>query len=232
MNNVGDPRALTEGVDTVRIDDDRYHFPLWSDRYRLRITLNEIEPRIWRQILVPQDMVLSRLHDVLQVVMGWQNSHLHEFTVGDVCFGEPDEENEIHPIDYRAIRLNQLAPHQGSSFGYHYDFGDSWRHTIVVEKMVRAEHVTDALPLCEGGGRACPREDCGGPPGYSNLVEALRDPHHPEHADYRMWAGPRWDPEHFDVAAVNNRLNRFRPRQRATAASRRTDQARSRRPVP
>ena len=204
----------------MKVVEDQYYFPLPSDHYRLRVTLDEIEPAIWRRILVPQDMVLPRLHDVLQLVMGWQDYHLHEFTLGDVCFGEPDEENEIHPIDYRAIRLNQLAPHRGSSFGYHYDFGDSWRHTIVVEELMRAEQVTDRLPLCEAGGRACPREDCGGPHGYSELLAALRDPLHPEHADYRTWAGPRWNPENFDVDGVNRRLSRFRPRRRAGASSR------------
>src|SRR6266545_1868672 len=144
--------------------------------------------------------------------MGWTDSHLHQFKIGDARFAEPDHEYEPGPIDYRRLTLDQIARHRGSSCIYEYDFGDSWEHLIEVEDELPIESVHAPVPRCLGGERACPPEDCGGPPGYAEFLEAIRDPRHPEHDGHLEWVGGAFDPETFDVERVNRSLGRFAPR--------------------
>jgi hypothetical protein len=179
-----------------------------SDIFQVRVSLVYVEPRIWRRLLVPQDVALSRLHAILQVTMGWTNSHLHQFKVGELRFAEPGDEYEPGPIDYRRITLSQIAPHRGSTCVYEYDFGDSWDHLIEVEDELSVEAVQAAVARCIGGERACPPEDCGGPSGYAEFLEAIRDPNHAERDDLLEWAGADFDPEAFDVERVNRILSR------------------------
>lgn len=186
-----------------------------DDIFQLRITLLDIEPMIWRRVLVSQDLTLPRLHSVFQTVMGWTNAHLHQFTVGDLRFGDPDPDFEPGPIDYRRITLNQIAPHRGSTCVYEYDFGDSWDHLIEVEEELPVETVAGQIPLCLAGERACPPEDCGGPGGYARFLEAIRDQQHPEHDGYREWAGGDFDPDAFNFERVNQALARLMTRSRS-----------------
>jgi Plasmid pRiA4b ORF-3-like protein len=177
-----------------------------DDVFQLRVSLIGIEPSIWRRVLLPQDASLGRVHGVLQAVMGWSDSHLHQFKVGDVRFAEPDKESDRGPIDYRSITLNQIAPRRGSICIYEYDFGDGWEHLVVVEDELPIETVKDRLPRCIGGERACPPEDCGGPHGYTELLNALQNPRHPSHDAFRRWTGGAFDPERFDLEHVNRAL--------------------------
>ncbi len=193
-------------------DRPRLRFSQPDDIFQLRVSLLDIDPQIWRRLLVPQDLTLPRLHSVLQVVMGWTDSHLHQFKVGDVYFAEPHEELEPGPIDYRRIALNKIAPRRGSTCIYEYDFGDGWEHLIEVEDDLPVETVTVPVPRCLAGERACPPEDCGGPGGYAEFLEALQDPHHPEHDEYLEWVGRDFDPEAFDLERVNRILARYAPR--------------------
>jgi len=95
---------------------DPRRFPLPDDVFQLRVTLMGTTPSIWRRLLVPQDVTLPQLHSILQVAMGWTNSHLHQFKVGDVRFAEPSDEDELPvPIDYRRITLAQIAPRRGGA---------------------------------------------------------------------------------------------------------------------
>jgi hypothetical protein len=150
--------------------------------------------------------------------MGWTNTHLHQFKVGDIHLAEPnDEDYEPYPIDYRNISLNQIARYRGSSCIYEYDFGDGWEHLIEVEEELPIEAVASPLPRCIGGERACPPEDCGGSNGYDEFVGAIRDPDHDEHESYVEWAGGDFDPESFDIAAVNQRLALLALRRRPAA---------------
>lgn len=195
-----------------------FRFRQPDDIFQLRVTLTDIRPPIWRRLLVPQDIRLPRLHSILQAAMGWTDSHLHVFKVGDVRFGEPDDEYLPGPVDYRDVTLNQIVPYKGSTCSYEYDFGDSWEHQIEVEEELPVESVVDALPRCLAGERACPPEDSGGTPGYARLLEALSDPDDPEHDEYRVWAGRQFQPEAFDIDRVNRRLARFAPRRRRSPA--------------
>jgi len=175
--------------------------------YELDIRLIGIEPPIWRRITVSDHITLAALHHVLQVVMGWEHTHLHQFIVGTAHYGEPDPEfdDDLEVKDDRRFKLRDIAREKGASFVYEYDFGDSWRHRMTVEdSWPRTEN--SLAPRAQDGRRACPPEDCGGTGGYQNLLEALRDRRHPEHRELRMWAGPHYDPELFSVQAVNSAM--------------------------
>ncbi len=177
--------------------------------YQLDVRLADIEPPIWRRIIVPGQVTLFALHQMLQVVMGWENSHLHQFIVGSVFYGEPDPEDEMEMKDDRRVRLHTIASEKGKSFLYEYDFGDSWQHVITVEDIW--PWTEDSLaPRCLDGARACPPKDSGGVGGYQQLVEALRDRRHPEHKTLRQWAGKHYDTELFSVQTVNSALAMLR----------------------
>ena len=176
--------------------------------FGLRITLLDHRPEIWRRVLVPGSLRLDKLHLVFQEVMGWTNSHLHQFRIGDALYGThfedwPDE--ELHEVEFKLTDVT----HAGERFRYDYDFGDSWEHEVIVE---HASTIRPALKfaVCTDGARACPPEDVGGTDGYADLLEALRDPHHEEHDEYRTWAGTDFDPAIFDLARVNAALQRIR----------------------
>lgn len=196
--------------------------------YVLEVTLNEIQPAIWRRVRVPGSATLGQLHDILQRAFGWTDSHLHVFRIGRQVFGVPSPEDFEPLVDERSVRLDEVAAPR-TAILYEYDFGDGWEHDIVVERIDRAE-ASDAPPVCLDGARACPPEDCGGPGGYEDLVGALRNRKHPRHAGVLDWVDPSWTPEAFDVDAVNAELRALdatwkRPatkrRPKAKAASRR-----------
>lgn len=175
--------------------------------YYLRIQLAEIEPPIWRSIVVPGQITLFRLHQILQVVMGWTFSHLHQFLIDDVRYGEPDPEFDELIKQDQLTELRKVLSKKGMRFVYEYDFGDSWRHEIIIERIEPITPETYYILQCFDGERACPPEDCGGVSGYEQLCEALRDPHHPDHEELRMWAGKHYDPNLFSLQAVNSALD-------------------------
>lgn len=175
--------------------------------YRLKITLRGTIPPVWRRVLVPGDVTLDRIHRVLQIVMGWTDSHLHQFHVGDVRYGDLalDEGDELGLEDERKARLSRIAPEEGDHFIYEYDFGDSWMHEVVVEQISPADR-DEIYPLCIGGRGACPPEDVGGIGGYYGFLEAIGDPEHPEHDSWLTWIGGEFDHAVFDYRTVNHVL--------------------------
>ncbi|MEZ4587665.1 MAG: plasmid pRiA4b ORF-3 family protein [Gemmatimonadales bacterium] len=172
------------------------------------MTLREVEPPVWRRLEVPDAYTFWDLHVALQDAMGWQDCHLHAFRIREprigasVEIGIPDEEG-FGPAFLPGWEVPVLAyvREPGQHFEYEYDFGDGWVHDVVLEDI--APRKTGAkYPRCAAGGRACPPEDCGGPPGYELLLAALVDPGHPEHDDFRQWAPEDFDPARFDPAKV------------------------------
>lgn len=179
--------------------------------YQIKVTLDHSQPPIWRRILVPSDITLARLHRILQAVMGWEDCHLHQFIVGQTYYGVPDPDygGWVEMRDEKRVKLNQIVPGEGFKFRYEYDFGDSWMHTLRVEKVLAPEP-GQQYPACIKGKRACPPEDVGGIWGYYGFLEAIQDPDHLEHEDYLTWVGGEFDPEAFDLDEVNAVLRTLR----------------------
>lgn len=178
--------------------------------HQLKVTLTRIKPPVWRRLQVASSINLRRLHDVIQATMGWTQSHLYEFEIGGVAFGEPSLENDIPVRSAKSTPLRRVAPDAGATFGYLYDFGDNWEHQIVVEKVLPPEPGV-VYPRCLAGRRACPPEDVGGIWGYQEFLEAIRDPEHEEHASMLAWVGGAFDPDAFDLRAVNQDLATLGP---------------------
>lgn len=174
--------------------------------YQLKVTLSDIRPPIWRRFLIASTDNLTDLHLAMQIVMGWTNSHLHEFAKGRERYGVPDEDFPSDTHNESKFRINQVLKQEKDKIRYTYDFGDSWDHEIVLEKILPFE-MGIKLPTCLKGSRACPPEDVGGPPGYEIFLEALADPDHPEHAGILEWFSEPLDPEHFDLMKVNHLLH-------------------------
>ena len=183
------------------------------DAYTLHIRLEEIEPAIWRRITVPGQLTLHQLHQVVQVTMGWTHSHLYQFLVlsknDTVYYGEPSAEDGYFHKDARRVHLATVASKKGDTFLYEYDFGDSWKHEIMVEDISPSSEDEPPYPWCLDGQRACPPEDVGGASGYQHFLEAWYDRSHREHQDMHEWVGKHFNPEVFSVQQVNAALALF-----------------------
>ncbi len=186
--------------------------------YQIKVTLKNIKPPVWRRILVPHNTTLLKLHDILQIVMGWKDYHLHEFTIEGSAFGDPenDEYGDRDILNEADYKLNQVIFREGQRFDYEYDFGDGWSHDLLVEKILPRQKGV-RYPVCVTGKRACPPEDVGGPWGYEDFLRAIRDPFHSEHEEYLTWIGGEFDPEAFDLEEINAQL-RTMGRGRSTEA--------------
>jgi hypothetical protein len=161
---------------------------------QLKISLRDITPSIWRRVVVPDSYTLDDLHSVIQTAMGWMGGHMHVFRKARQGFGEQEELPQ-------SASLQRVVQRKGQKILYEYDFGDGWLHEILVEKIVPLD-TNGVYPICLDGARACPPEDCGGPPGYAHLLEAFRNPT-VENEELREWAGGKFDPGAFSVDAVN-----------------------------
>ncbi len=181
--------------------------------FRIRVDLLHTKPPVWRRIEVPGDILLPRLHDMLQATMGWTDSHLHRFRTGN----DRNAAEFLTPFDVEEgdegmleddVRLDQILAADGDRLWYEYDFGDGWEHVLRVEKVLDAPPIT---PVCVAGRLACPPEDCGGVWGYRELAEWVRNGYDdalvPEVFDTaeegRMWLPDDWHPDHFDLNEVN-----------------------------
>ncbi len=176
--------------------------------YQLKITLRDIRPPIWRRVQVESSTTLSQLHLIIQAAMGWYNYHLHSFSIQGIEYGasQPDYGWDIQ--DETKVKLNQVIKSEKAKFFYTYDFGDSWEHSIVVEKIL-PQDPSISYPKCIKAKRACPPEDCGGAWGYLEFLEAIQNPTHPEHEDSLEWVEGSFDSEQCSLEEVNQRLAGF-----------------------
>ena len=176
--------------------------------YQFKVTLKESHPPIWRRIQV-RDCTLGELHEVLQIVMGWEDCHLHQFIVRGEYYGRPDPEDlhwDMEMEDEEKISISKIAKTgRKVRFIYEYDFGDSWQHEILLEKILEPEPNV-AYPRCIEGARACPPEDVGGLWGYGDFLVAISDPNHEDHDERVEWVGGEFDPEKFSMDKVNKEL--------------------------
>jgi len=177
--------------------------------YQLKISLRDTKPPIWRRFLIDSSVALPKFHQVIQIVMGWTDSHMHQFIAGNRCYGMPDPDFGFEEIlDENKYRLNQLLKKEKESIHYQYDFGDGWEHKITLEKILPFDTET-LLPVCIKAKGACPPEDIGGVWGYYDFLEALDDPDHPEHEESKEWVGGDFDPDVYDIKEVNELLKEY-----------------------
>lgn len=173
---------------------------------RMRISLNDIEPEIWRRVDVPLEANLKMLHDIIQRTMGWMDYHLWEFEVGSKHYGLPDREWPDNSLAAaKNIKLKALIDRGIRQFLYTYDMGDGWEHNIAVEAIEEGQPGLK-YPRYVDGARRAPPEDVGGTPGFENFLQAITDPNHPEHKEATEWYlgcyGNAFDPDTFDERYV------------------------------
>ena len=173
---------------------------------RLRITLNDTSPEVWRVVDVPMTATLRMLHDIIQAAMGWQDYHLWEFQAGDRRYGLPNPEwPDAELAVAKNVKLGTLIERGVRELAYTYDMGDNWEHAITVE-AIRPGDPDTKYPHFIDGARRCPPEDVGGTPGYENFLVAITDPDHEEHDEVREWYGDPYDPDNIDELITKRRV--------------------------
>lgn len=182
----------------------------------LKIALQDIRPPIWRRIRVPGNYTLFELHMIVQDVMEWEDYHLHAFQIKGVTYMDPEQIDDLEGAeDETVVTLDALGLREKQKFSYTYDFGDDWRHTVTVEKIIPAIDADEDERYsihCLAGRRACPPEDCGGPWGYSELLELLQRSEEElddEDIERLEWLGDSFDPEAFDLQEINDILDEY-----------------------
>ena len=175
--------------------------------YQLRASLQDSGPEVWRRVLVPGDATLRNLHWVLQTAIGWTNSQLHVFHVGDKKFSDPEMEVKGTKNENKTL-LKKAAPKVGQAFVYEYDLRDRWLHTVEVESVLAEDKRYQDFPVCLAGASACPPENCGGVRGYYELQKALANPRHPKHKDALITLGETFNPRVFLMDVVNRSLQK------------------------
>lgn len=175
--------------------------------YQIKVTLLGSKPPIWRRFQVESDITLGDVHDILQDVMGWNDSHLHQFIIDQKYYGipMPGEIFDLEVEDEEDYRLDQVIKKEKQKFVYEYDFGDSWEHALEVEKILPREKNV-VYPRCLDGRLACPPDDCGGIWGYYDMLEIVTRPKHPEYEEMLDWLGEDFNPEEFDLDRINKSL--------------------------
>lgn len=176
-----------------------------GDVYVAKVTLLGTRPAVWRRVLVPRDITLQHLHRTLQTVMGWTNSHLHQFVVQRQGISNPRSRVGTKIANENRTKLGELIGTVGARLLYEYDFGDGWQHELLLEEVLLGDETFQQT--CVAGERSCPPEDCGGPQGFAELLQAVRDADHPSHDEACEWLGD-FVPESFSVDQVNKRLRR------------------------
>lgn len=180
--------------------------------FQTQIAMARYRPKIWRRLLIRSDLLLSDFHRAIQITMGWENCHLHQFIKNNTFYTEHLDDDfgwgDMNNVDYKDLRISDLLEKEKDKIDYEYDFGDSWHHDVILEKILPVD-VTMKYPACTDGKLACPPEDCGGIWGYANLLKILKHPDHKEYEEYLEWIGGKFDPEHFDKDAVNKLLKKY-----------------------
>jgi hypothetical protein len=169
--------------------------------YQIKIVLNHSKPSIWRRVLILSNTSLLNFHDVIQITMGWEDCHLHQFVKNKLFYSFDNYDGE----NYEDILVSDLLTKEKDKMVYEYDFGDSWLHDIILEKILPFDSEIK-LPTCIAGEMCCPPEDCGGIWSYEEMKEVVKDPKHENYKEYINWLGKNFNPEFFDIKKVNKIL--------------------------
>lgn len=176
--------------------------------FQIQIALKGFKPKIWRRICIPSDLLLVDFHKIIQTTMGWSNTHLHQFIKDGNFYSVKDMfQDEMDCIDYKKkkIRVSDLLKKEKDKLVYEYDFGDSWEHEILLEKILPYDNNIN-YPICLDGKMNCPPDDCGGIWGYADILDIVKQPDHEEYDSFMEWLGDDFDPEYFDKDEVNDLL--------------------------
>lgn len=175
---------------------------------QLKIFLKDINPLIWRRFFVRDDLNFQEFHEIIQDIMGWEGYHLYRFEIDGINIEPPSDDyipEKEGDEDSRKIKLFKYLNLKGIRFNYVYDFGDDWKHEVIVENVLDFED--RYLPFCLEGERSCPPEDCGGVFGYMELLKILKNKNHPKYDWFvNKWLPPDFDSEKFDLNKINNLL--------------------------
>jgi hypothetical protein len=175
--------------------------------YQLHIRLLETKPPIWRRIQVSGKIKVYRLAILILRAMGWDNSHLCEFEIDGKKYGYKDPDGyDDGVLEFKSFVVSKVLTDKIKNFEFVYDFGDDWRHEIVVEDVF-PEVVGVKYPLCVDGERACPPDDIGGVYGFYDYLEILADPSHEEYENMLSWSG-EFNSEKFDKEEVTKRMQK------------------------
>jgi len=175
------------------------------------LQLIDTEPLVSRTFKVSAKTTMYELHHIIQVVMGWTNSHLYQFNVGaEVIADTRLVDDELGPVtDVKGVMVPQVFSHVGNTVTYEYDFGDGWMHHLELVE-ISTHPINEVLPQIIGGENACPPEDCGGTYGYKELKEVLLNPKHPEYKSSKRWVGSTFDPMVCDLKTIQKNLGKLR----------------------
>ena len=180
-----------------------------NQNYLLEIELLHVKPKIWRNFTIPSNISLHCLHEIIQIVMGWENSHLYEFKIGPNKYIEdPEEEEEL--LESEDYNLCDLLKNENDRFEYLYDFGDYWEHLITVKNISSSKRNLKPKTECLDGAGACPLEDVGGALGHLEFCKIIKDPKHEEYKNFIAWAGKNYDSEKFNRNRLNLKLEKYK----------------------
>ncbi len=173
---------------------------------RLRLSVKDVKPEIWRMLLVSPDVTLARLHTILQILMGWKDNHLYAYAINEKRYAPPDGgDGHAGKSSAVGIKLSSVFGRETDILSYEYDFGDCWEIEL---RMVPPDGTAEQKqsPECTEGLRHGPVEDSGGPRRYMEMVDIFRNPQHRRHQEIQKWVGKDFDPEAFDLARTNELL--------------------------
>jgi hypothetical protein len=176
-----------------------------------RIHLVGTEPLVTRTFKVSAKTTMYELHHIIQLVMGWTNSHFYQFNVGEQVIADTRlVDDELGPVtDVKGVMVTQVFNKVGTTITYEYDFGDGWMHHLELVE-ISTHPIDEVLPQIIGGENACPPEDCGGTYGYKELKEILMNPKHPEYKSTKIWVGSKFDPMVCDLKTIQQNLGKLR----------------------
>jgi hypothetical protein len=181
--------------------------------YQIKITLSDTKPLIWRRFLIDPNETLFKLHKTIQIIMGWTNSHMHQYRKNKIYYGKVDKRVEadfgFEVLDEKKFKILQVLDKLKAKLIYEYDMGDSWEHILVLEKIL-PEDDKIKYPVCLDGAMACPPEDSGGIPGFYNFLEIIGNPDNDEYDEMMKWSGGEFNPDEFNLHAINHSLQRMK----------------------